>query len=80
MPWFMWSTVKVNILIPSLFVILALYVSFYFSTKNIFDRTDYGLPTIFALVALLFMRIVNGNNIIGFAEAILTALIIFSLL
>ncbi len=80
MPWFMWSLIRVNNIIPCFFVILSLYVSFYFCSDNIFSRTDYGVPAIIVTFTLLFMRLVNGNNVFGFFDAIFIAITIFALL
>lgn len=80
MPWFMWGTVKFNAIIPSFFIIISFYISYYFTSENIFDREHYESSALLALIALVLMRIVNLNNIIGFAEATLTAFIIFTLL
>lgn len=79
MPWFMWPTLKVNAIIACFFIILAFYVSFYFSEENIFNRTDYALPTSLTLFTLLLIRLINLNNVIGYMEAFLTAFIFFSI-
>ena len=80
MPWFMWGTVKFNAIIPSLLIIISIYISYYFSSDNIFNKGQYETSASMALIALVLMRVVNLNNIIGFTEAILTAFIIFFLL
>lgn len=80
MPWFMWGTVKFNAIIPSFLIIISLYISYYFTSETIFDRKNYESSALLALIALVLMRIVNLNNIIGFTEAVFTAFIIFTLL
>lgn len=79
-PWFMWGVIKFNSIIPTIFILLSMYVSSYFLGKGIFDREESSIPAFLALLSLVLMRIVNGNNAIGITEAILTAFIIFSVL
>ncbi len=80
MPWFMWDTIRFNTIISCFFIIIAIYISFYFTTNNIFNRDKFALPSILAVLTLLLMRIVNQNNAIGLVEALLVAFIIFALL
>ncbi len=80
MPWFMWNTIKFNTIISCFFIIIAIYISIYFTTNNIFNRDKFALPSLLAVLTLLLMRIVNLNNVIGLVEAILIAFIIFTLL
>lgn len=79
MPWFLWPILKYNNFIVALLLGLSFYISFYLSSENIFNREQYGLPTLLALIVITFMRLLHGAQVIGVAEGILITFVFFSL-
>lgn len=79
MPWFLWPILKYNNFIVALILFLSFYISFYLSSENIFNREQYGLPTLMAMIVITFMRLLHGAQVIGVAEGLLIAFVFFSL-
>lgn len=52
-PWFMWGVIKFNSIIPTIFILLSMYVSSYFLEKGIFDREESSIPAFLALLSLV---------------------------
>ncbi len=77
-PWFLWPIAKVYIIICTLLLGTAIFLD-NISKSKIFAKKDWLVPSIIAFILLIFQRIVNKGNIIGFTEAMLNSFVIFCL-
>lgn len=78
-PWFLWPIEKVYIIICTLLLGTAIILD-NISKSMIFTKKNWLLPSTIAFILLIFQRVVNHGNIIGFTEALLNSFVVFCIL
>lgn len=77
-PWFMWSLSSFYIIISSIFVMTAMFIS---STMRqpVFSRNDFLIPSIAYLILVTYQALTNNDNINSYIINIFNTIVFLSL-
>lgn len=79
MAWFLWPLLPLYIPLTAILVAGTMFLSYYYTEENFFNREHYGLPTLMVALVIITYRLVHGANVMGIIEGFMHIFVFYSL-